>query len=153
MPSLFVGSDVDIVRMEIILRETKNGEPRKVPLNSVTEEVVFRLLEKAKAENHKYLFTNPETGKKDVSILRSWATACRLAEITDLHFHDLRHTFGTRAIENGATLPEVKEVMGHKSSRLKAMFTPQKPAKNALLRQFYSNPVALRAHARKEKEN
>lgn len=108
-------NDVDSLRLEIILRETKNGEPRKVPLNRVTEEVVFRLLEKATAENYHFLFTNPETGKKYVSILRSWATACRLAQITGLHFHDLRHTFGTRAIENGATLPEVKEVMGHKS--------------------------------------
>jgi len=108
-------NDIDTVKLEMILRETKNGEPRNVPLNSITEEIILRLLQKAKAENNKYLFTNPETGKKYVSLLRSWATACRLAQIDDLHFHDLRHTFGTRAIENGATLPEVKEVMGHKS--------------------------------------
>lgn len=108
-------NDVDTVKVEMILRETKNGEARNVPLNSITEEVVLRLLTKARMDGNKYLFTNSETGKKYVSLMRSWTTACRLAKITDLHFHDLRHTFGTRAIENGATLPEVKEVMGHKS--------------------------------------
>jgi integrase len=108
-------NDVDTVKMEMILRETKNGEPRNVPLNSIAEEIVLRRLAQAKADNHKFLFTNPATGKKYVSVLRSWGTACRLTNISDLHFHDLRHTFGTRSIENGATLPEVKEVMGHKS--------------------------------------
>ena len=75
----------------------------------------MRFLDKANSESRKYLFTNPDTGKKYVCILRSWTTACELAGISDFHFHDLRHTFGTRAIENGATLVEVKEVMGHKS--------------------------------------
>ncbi|MEW6130196.1 MAG: tyrosine-type recombinase/integrase [Acidobacteriota bacterium] len=47
--------------------------------------------------------------------MRAWAVVCRLAKLSDLHVHNLRHTFGTLAIENGATLPEIKEVMGHKS--------------------------------------
>jgi integrase len=107
--------DVDLFKMELNLRQTKNGEGRDVPLNNTASEVVLRLVERAKAEGSKYLFTNPETGKCYMWIDTAWKTACRLAEIHNLRFHDLRHTFGTRAIENGATLAEVKEVMGHKS--------------------------------------
>ena len=40
-------------------------------------------------------------------------TACKLAEIVDLHFHDLRHTFGTRAADGGANLGDLQKVMGH----------------------------------------
>jgi integrase len=48
-------------------------------------------------------------------VKNAWATACRLAEITDLHWHDLRHTFGTRAVDGGANFRDVQKVMGHKS--------------------------------------
>ena len=40
-------------------------------------------------------------------------SALREAGITDLRFHDLRHTFGTRAVDGGASISAVKEVMGH----------------------------------------
>lgn len=108
-------ADVDVEKMEILIRETKNGEPRNVPLNDVAEEVVLRLRQRAIANKQSFLFINPHTGGKYLRVTSSWATACRLAKITDLRFHDLRHTFGTRAIENGATLAEVKEVLGHRS--------------------------------------
>jgi len=45
----------------------------------------------------------------------AWNTACRKAGITNLRFHDLRHTFGTRAVDNGASIAAVQKVMGHKS--------------------------------------
>jgi len=108
-------SDVDVERAEILIRETKNGEPRVVPLNAVAEEIVLRLRQRAIANKHSLLFLNPHTGLKYLRVTSSWRTACKLAHISDLRFHDLRHTFGTRAIENGATLAEVKEVLGHKS--------------------------------------
>ena len=110
-----VVSDVDLFKMELVLKETKSGVGREVPLNKTASEVILRLLEKAKAEGWTYLFTNPDTGMGFSCIHHGWWKACRLAGITNLRFHDLRHMFGTRAIENGATFAEVKEVMGHKS--------------------------------------
>jgi integrase len=107
--------DVDLVKRELKLRETKSGVGREVPLNKTAEEIVLRLLDKAKARDWTYLFTNPATGTRFLHIHHGWWKALKLADINDLHFHDLRHTFGTRAIENGATLAEVKELMGHKS--------------------------------------
>lgn len=34
----------------------------------------------------------------------------------NLRFHDLRHTFGTRAVDNGGALSSVQKIMGHKTT-------------------------------------
>jgi len=39
------------------------------------------------------------------------------ASIEDLHFHDLRHAFGSRRIQMGIALYRVKALMGHRSSK------------------------------------
>lgn len=44
-----------------------------------------------------FLFTNPKTGTKYTTIKTGWLTDCRIAGLSNLRFHDLRHTFGTRA--------------------------------------------------------
>ena len=44
---------------------------------------------------------------------RSWRTACRLAGIIDLHFHDLRATFATRLIHAGMPVEQVAKITGH----------------------------------------
>jgi integrase len=47
------------------------------------------------------------------NVKRSFDTACKKAEIEDLHFHDLRHTFCTRLIEKGVPVGFVARVAGH----------------------------------------
>lgn len=49
---------------------------------------------------------------------RSFATACRLAEIQGLHFHDLRATFTTRALEAGRSRELVQKTTGHTSDAI-----------------------------------
>ena len=44
---------------------------------------------------------------------KAWSKACKLAGLEDLHFHDLRHTFCSNLILSGASLKEVKEMIGH----------------------------------------
>lgn len=48
---------------------------------------------------------------------RNWLRALDRAGLKDIRFHDLRHTGNTLAAIAGATLPELKERMGHSSDR------------------------------------
>jgi integrase len=41
--------------------------------------------------------------------------ACERAEIEDLRFHDLRHTFETRSLEGGTNPVHIVKIMGHHS--------------------------------------
>jgi integrase len=48
-----------------------------------------------------------------VKFQHSWESACKKAEILDLHFHDLRATFCTRLIEGGMPIEQVSKLSGH----------------------------------------
>ncbi|HEY6279326.1 MAG TPA: tyrosine-type recombinase/integrase [Streptosporangiaceae bacterium] len=48
---------------------------------------------------------------------RIWVKACQKASVSDLHFHDLRHTGGTLAAATGASLKELMARLGHSSTR------------------------------------
>lgn len=47
------------------------------------------------------------------NIKRSFGSACKTAGIEGLRFHDLRHTFATRLIENGVPAEIVSKLLGH----------------------------------------
>ena len=49
------------------------------------------------------------------TISAAFTRACKVLEIEDLHFHDLRHEGVTRLFEIGETIPQVAAVSGHRS--------------------------------------
>lgn len=105
--------NVDFERQEIIIVETKDDEDRVVPMNPLLFNVLLML--KSKGGEDEYVFTNPKTGKRYVEIKRAFTSACEKACIEDFHFHDLRHTYASRLVRNGADLNTVKELLGHSS--------------------------------------
>jgi integrase len=108
---------IDFIRHVINVTETKSGLDRQVPISNAARGVLIQLVERAQTNSWEYLFTNPETGKRYTTIKTAWATACRKAEIKGLRFHDLRHTFGTRAADAGVPLTAIARVMGHSSTQ------------------------------------
>lgn len=52
-------------------------------------------------------------GKPLKSFSSAWKKILELAGIENFHFHDLRHTFCSNLILSGASLKDVKEMIGH----------------------------------------
>jgi len=99
---------------------TKSGKPREIPMNS---EVRNQLLELRTSNNNGPVIPSPKTGKGIVDFKRAFRAACDKAEIEELHFHDLRHTFGTRAADAGADAFTIAELMGHSDLRMTKRYT------------------------------
>jgi len=51
-----------------------------------------------------------------VGVNRAWEKVRTLAGISDVRLHDLRHSFATFAVENGASLFQVGRALGHAKS-------------------------------------
>ena len=87
----------------------KGGKRRVVPLNPVAQKVVHELMSRHTIDG--FLF-HSRTGNTLSHKQGAFQSAVSAAKITDLHFHDLRHTFSTRmrAHIDPFTL---KELLGH----------------------------------------
>jgi len=100
---------VDRSRGVIQLELTKSGRRREVPLNRQAGAVLARRALPHGPEE-------PVFGTRSWYAFRSyWQEAVRAAKIDDLRFHDLRHTFALWAVQRGATLLEVRDLLGHHS--------------------------------------
>jgi site-specific recombinase XerD len=94
---------------------SKHGEIRHIPMNDRVMEILRSLPSRL---NSPWVFTssNGETPMDANNFVRRiFMPALRKAEIKDLRWHDLRHTFASRLVMDGADLRTVQELMGHKT--------------------------------------
>src|SRR5438094_1455113 len=115
--------DLDFESSFILVRDSKNGEARHVPMDA-TLSVLFR------AYPHRLgtdlVFSSPRGGRI-VDVRTGFQNACKRAELTDLHFHDLRHTFASQFVMAGGDLYILKEILGHKSPAMAARYAHVSP--------------------------
>ncbi|NQV59374.1 MAG: site-specific integrase [Alphaproteobacteria bacterium] len=104
---------VDLPGGRITLRETKNDELRVVTLTGKAHALMSALAE-IRNNSSPYVFAG-DNPVKPIDIKRSWYTALRRAKLEEFRFHDLRHTAASYLAMNGATLPEIADVLGHKT--------------------------------------
>jgi len=106
---------VDLERREVRLTVTKSKQPRVVPLS---DRAVAIFVATARIGDCAYVFTNPRTGNRYKTVKRAFQTACRRSEIEDFRFHDLRHTFASWAVQNGADLYRLSRILGHSTLQM-----------------------------------
>lgn len=102
---------VDLDRQTAWLNQTKNGTPRGVPLNKDALEVL-----KAQQGKHKqFCFTFKGKPIRWQVSDKIWRRAVKEAGITDLRFHDLRHTWASWHRQAGTSCDELKDLGGWKT--------------------------------------
>jgi integrase len=108
-------ADVDIKVGRAVLRDTKNGEQRTLPLAGKALEAM-RELKLQNSARSEYVFPNPSGHPGAFEYFDSyWYEAREVAGISDFHFHDLRHTTASMLAAQGASLLEIADVLGHKT--------------------------------------
>ncbi|EGO96283.1 site-specific integrase [Acidiphilium sp. PM] len=108
--------DVDLNRRIATLRDTKNGEPRTLPLSPEMHDLLVSLEGRDR--------DTPIFGMTPEAIKRRMIRATARAGISDLHFHDLRHEAISRLFEHtDLTDMEIMSISGHKSVQMLRTYT------------------------------
>jgi integrase len=94
---------------------SKSKKIRSVPLNDSALEVLGELDTK---EARGHLFVNKETGKRYTTISKVWNRLRGAAGLPHLRLHDLRHGFASLLANNGRTLYEIQQILGHSDARV-----------------------------------
>src|SRR6266542_4571002 len=82
-----------------------------------------RALLESQPKTSSYVFPSPRTGQRLVEIKYSFARAIKDAKITDLRFHDLRHTAATRMGDVGADAFTLAAIFGWSDIRMAMRYT------------------------------
>lgn len=110
---------VDFENSVIVIPRSKHGERRTVPLSPAVVGYFERMRELS--GNSRYVFPC-STGTTPLHASnyskRIFRPALVTAGIENFHWHDLRHTFGSRLAMAGATPFEIQQLMGHKSLKM-----------------------------------
>src|SRR6185503_18509390 len=103
----------------IILRDTKNGDTRNVPLVGFARDEMQKVL-KVTHLNSPLVFPkfDKNGSAKPDDIRSAWNAALKAAKVLDFRFHDLRHTAASYLAMNGATLPELAAILGHRTYQM-----------------------------------
>lgn len=103
----------------IYLPKTKNGRSRTVHLNARAKEVILDLQTRKdqddRTRDSEYVFASRKGTRKGYiyDLRKPFERALQLANISDFHVHDLRHSFASMAVSSGADLYAVQRLLGH----------------------------------------
>mgnify|MGYP000914589707 CR=1 FL=1 len=102
--------DIDFDRTVASISVTKNGDPRLLPLvpSVVTE------LQRFKAGPTVLVFPSPRDPARAFAFEGQFAAALKAAKVRQFRFHDLRHSCASMLAQNGATLLEIGDLLGHR---------------------------------------
>lgn len=109
----------------LLIEQSKNGRPRVLPMSGNAHELLRMLCEDEM--RGRYVFHNPKTGGHVSDIKTGFTAACRDAGIENLTFHDLRHTWSTRAAECGVPESVRRDILGHSATTMTGSYTHSSP--------------------------
>ena len=109
---------VDFEAGELRLPDSKTGA-RLVPLSPAAVAVLVRLPRPAGSP---WVIPGRKPGSPLKNLQGAWETVKARAGLTDVRIHDLRHSFASRALALGESLPMIGELLGHRRNGTTARY-------------------------------
>jgi integrase len=115
--------DIDFESGSIVIRDSKNGQPRHIPMDSTVRDLLSGYIPTAGSE---HVFPSASGGRLS-TVQKAFRNARIRAGMPDLHFHDLRHTFASHWVMSGGDLYVLKDILGHKSIQMTQRYAHLSP--------------------------
>ena len=109
----------------LLIEKSKNGRPRTIPMSRRVRSVLKLLCEDATASEN--VFRSIRSGTRINDFKKAFVGACREAALVNLTFHDLRHTWSSRAAEAGVLEHVRRDILGHTSHSMTEDYTHASP--------------------------
>ena len=110
--------EVDLERNELRLSDSKTWR-RTVPLSPAAARVIAARL---RVLGNPWVMPGKIDGRPLRSVDRSWRKVRRRAGLEGVRLHDLRHSFASRALALGESLPMIGRLLGHARVRTTARY-------------------------------
>jgi integrase len=91
------------------LADTKTG-PRRIPLPPAAQDILDNL---PLIQGNPYVISGKNEKDHWNDLQRPWRRIRKMAKLTDVRIHDLRHTYASNAIRAGIDLAMVSKLLGH----------------------------------------
>jgi integrase len=111
-------TDIDAAKKVLLIAISKSGRSRKITLSDQALIVLDQVQARSDAlglstTRDSWLFANPRTRKPYTSFHIAFIAARKQAGLDAVRIHDLRHTYASLLINNGASIYEVQQLLGH----------------------------------------
>ena len=111
-------NDVDLEHDEIRLRDAKTG-PRAVPLSPTARQVLAAL---PRQPSNPWVVSGRGPGTRLSKLNATWVVVRKKAGLEDVRIHDLRHSYASRALSLGESLPMIGKLLGHRKVQTTARY-------------------------------
>ena len=118
--------DVDLKNGFITFEETKNDEPRSVPLTGYALKLIMKRSKVPRIDTD-LVFPSRVDRHKHFDFRRPFQMALKASEIKDFRWHDLRHCAASYLVMAGVDMRTVAEILGHKTMQMTQRYTHLSP--------------------------
>jgi integrase len=121
--------DIDFAHSVAYVGRSKNGDPKTLPLvPAVLQEMKVHF-----GAPSALAFCSTRNPKKAFSFESVWKATLKTAKVKEFRFHDLRHSCASMLAQNGATLLEIGDLLGHRQLQVTKRYSHLATAHKAAL--------------------